>query len=312
MSNQMNITGPTDSVIPTLAVVPAHAVDKDGVLIAAAGGMPWGVMPWGADAGVPATIALAGNKVPVMLGGNVTKGQEGSVDASGHFLVSTTNGHVKCVRFLEAGSTGQVVEAEFGYFGVIGVADTTTIGDAGETTTILGRLRVGTGSTPTLATGDDDLFVEGKLEVDGASQFDGAIGLNGAVTVGAGGFANSAPSLYRTTLVVPFNGKGTTVVLAGADHPKLRVVGVNFHLTEVPDASATTLTCKLTRTVGGAGDICADKTFTQGTDTVGKVLAGTIDTAQDNIPVACDLNLVVGGTTTTLGRGVAYIDVVGE
>ena len=139
-----------------------------------------------------------------------------------------------------------------------------------------------------------------------------AVTLTPALDVSAAGVSAGHPSLYRATLVVPFNLKATTVVLAGADHPKLRVVGVNFLLTEVPDASATTLTCKLTRTVGGAQDICADKTFTQGTDTVGKVLAGTIDTAQDNIPIACDVNLVVGGTTTTLGRGVAYIDVVGE
>lgn len=36
-------------------------------------------------------------------------------------------------------------------------------------------LRVGTGSTPDVALGRDDVFVEGTLEVDGASRFDGAL-----------------------------------------------------------------------------------------------------------------------------------------
>ncbi len=96
---------------------------------------------------------------------------------------------------------------------------------------------------------------------------------------------------------------------AGADHPGCRVVGVKFMLTEVPDGGATTYTFKIT---DGTNDICAAKTFTQGTDTVGKVLDGTIDANYDNLALADPLNVVTAGTTTTLGRGVAYIDVVGE
>ena|GEM_PF-2363360 len=108
-----------DSVIPAAALDPFYCVDADGAVIAAAGVMPHGVVPWGLTASVPGSIVTCGT-VPVILGGNVTRGHVGSVNASGKAVESTTPGHICCFRFLESGVTGNVVEAEFGFFGVVG------------------------------------------------------------------------------------------------------------------------------------------------------------------------------------------------
>ena len=45
------------------------------------------------------------------------------------------------------------------------------------------HLRVGTGSTPDVTPGADDVFIEGTLEVDGATRFDGALTQGGDITV---------------------------------------------------------------------------------------------------------------------------------
>lgn len=44
-----------------------------------------------------------------------------------------------------------------------------------------GYVRIGTGSTPDVTPGDDDLFVEGTIEGDGAVRFDGALDMNNTI-----------------------------------------------------------------------------------------------------------------------------------
>uniref|UniRef100_A0A6M3II02 Uncharacterized protein n=1 Tax=viral metagenome TaxID=1070528 RepID=A0A6M3II02_9ZZZZ len=68
-------------------------------------------------------------------------------------------------------SVGGAEVCEFG-------ATANSIGNASDTTTLLGFLRIGTGATFTAASGDDDLGVEDCLEVDGEAQFDGIIDAN--------------------------------------------------------------------------------------------------------------------------------------
>lgn len=46
-----------------------------------------------------------------------------------------------------------------------------------------GYIRVGTGSTPDVTPGDDDLFVEGTIEIDGAGRFDGALDINAGADI---------------------------------------------------------------------------------------------------------------------------------
>jgi len=48
-----------------------------------------------------------------------------------------------------------------------------------------GYVRIGTGSTPDVTPGDDDLYVEGTVEVDGAARFDGAVTANSSLTLAA-------------------------------------------------------------------------------------------------------------------------------
>jgi hypothetical protein len=48
-----------------------------------------------------------------------------------------------------------------------------------------GYVRVGTGATPDVTPGDDDVFIEGTIEVDGASRFDGDAVFNATVNTAA-------------------------------------------------------------------------------------------------------------------------------
>lgn len=177
---------------------------------------------------------------------------------------------------------------------------------------------------PAIIMASTDLTLAGTFTVAGVATMNGAVNLgnaaadivtlNGVFTVGAtGSFTNSGPTIYRATLVAVTNAKETVVVWAGGDHPKCRVLAVTAALLEVPDGGATTYTINVTRTVGGAENIISSViTFTEGTDTVGKRKAGTVDTDHDNLALATDLNVVAAGTTTTLGRALVIIDVVGE
>ena len=74
-------------------------------------------------------------------------------------------------------SVGGAEVAEFG-------ATANSIGNASDTTTLLGAFRVGTGGTPGITLGDDDLYVEGTAEIDDV------------MSVAAG--AVGAPSIYGT------------------------------------------------------------------------------------------------------------------
>lgn len=58
-----------------------------------------------------------------------------------------------------------------------------------------GYVRIGTGSTPDVTPGDDDLYVEGTLEIDGATLLDGAVTLTNDIYVKKGSDAASAGEL---------------------------------------------------------------------------------------------------------------------
>jgi len=74
------------------------------------------------------------------------------------------------------------------------------------------KLRVGTGSTPGITLGDDDVFIEGTLEVDGAAQFDGAVTFAAAVVQAGGVQLNDNDVLdIGTGDDLSFVGTGTNV-----------------------------------------------------------------------------------------------------
>lgn len=58
-----------------------------------------------------------------------------------------------------------------------------------------GRVWIGNGSTPDVTPGDDDLFVEGTIEVDGAARFDGAITATSSLNVASGLTVTSGASI---------------------------------------------------------------------------------------------------------------------
>jgi hypothetical protein len=93
-------------------------------------------------------------------------------------------------------------------------ATANSIGNASDITTMLGGVRIGTGSTPGITHGNDDLFVEGTAEIDGV------------VSVSAG--AVGAPSIYGTDDV------NTGIWWSGADILNFSVAGA-----EVAEFGAT-------------------------------------------------------------------------
>lgn len=104
-----------DSVIPAAAVAPYLAVDKDGAVIGTAGVFPWGIVPWGGNADVPMSIVIAGT-VPITLAASLSRGDLACVDNAGKAVGGSAT-HIYCFRLLEDGNSGEVVEAQFGYFG---------------------------------------------------------------------------------------------------------------------------------------------------------------------------------------------------
>ncbi len=68
-----------------------------------------------------------------------------------------------------------------------------------------GYIRIGTGSSPDVTPGDDDLYVEGTLEIDGATRLDGAV-------TGDGGDALSG---FLRVVTDDTNGKTLTVAESG-------------------------------------------------------------------------------------------------
>jgi len=76
-----------------------------------------------------------------------------------------------------------------------------------------GYIRIGTGASPDVSPGDDDLFVEGTVEVDGAARFDGAITTFSTVT----GDGSAALFGYLTEIEIE---PGTAETLTAADSGK--------------------------------------------------------------------------------------------
>ncbi len=74
-----------------------------------------------------------------------------------------------------------------------------------------GYVRIGTGATPGITPGDDDLFVEGTVEIDGELQTDGSIDVNGTI-VGAGTTATTIQGM--TSIVEDFTGADNVIAIA--------------------------------------------------------------------------------------------------
>jgi len=74
-----------------------------------------------------------------------------------------------------------------------------------------GYVRIGTGSTPGVTPGDDDLFVEGTVEVDGAARFDGALDVNSTIT-GAGNTTTTIAGM--TSIVENYTGADNVITIA--------------------------------------------------------------------------------------------------
>lgn len=146
---------------------------------------------------------------------------EGSLEADG--VVSVSAGAVGAVAIYSAADVDTGMwwsAADTLNFSVAGVevcefgATANSLGNASDTTTLLGALRVGTGGSPDIALADDKLYVEGTAEVDGVV----------SVSLGAVG----APAVY------PAADTDTGLWFSGADMINLSVAGV-----EVAEFGAT-------------------------------------------------------------------------
>ena len=93
------------------------------------------------------------------------------------------------------------------------------------------------------------------------------------------------------------DGKATTTMWTLPYDAK--IVGGYVVLAEVPDATGTTYTVKLT---DGTNDISDTKTFTQGTDSAGDGKFFKIDSTYYELSAGDTLKIVTAGTTTTNGE----------
>lgn len=93
------------------------------------------------------------------------------------------------------------------------------------------------------------------------------------------------------------DGKATTTMWTLPYDAK--IVGGYVVLAEVPDASGTTYTVKLT---DGTNDISDTKTFTEGTDSAGDAKFFKIDSSYYSLSGGDTLKVVTGGTTSTKGE----------
>ena len=91
----------------------AVKLHTDGTVIvcSAATDSPIGVLVAGAAVGSPVTVALPGSIVPVKLSGTVKQFAHGDVAADATFVTSAYATNTKCVQFLEAGVSGDLVNA---------------------------------------------------------------------------------------------------------------------------------------------------------------------------------------------------------
>ena len=91
----------------------AMKLHTDGTIIvcSAATDVPAGVLRRGAAAGELVELALPGSIVPVKLSGTVKALAHGDVAADGTFVTSAYATNTKVVQFLEAGVSGDLVNA---------------------------------------------------------------------------------------------------------------------------------------------------------------------------------------------------------
>ncbi len=175
-------------------------------------------------------------------------------------------------------SVGGAEVLEFG-------ATANIIGNASDTTTILGALRVGTGGTPGITLGDDDLYVEGTLEVDDVMSFAaGAVG---------------APGLY------PTDDTDTGIYAIGADQ-----LGIAANGAVILDIATTGLNITGTLSTTGIVDIPAGAVGTPNLIITGDVDTGLYQIGADNLGISANgakvldigtAGLGITGTLTTTG-----------
>jgi hypothetical protein len=91
----------------------AVKLHTDGTIIVctAATDVPMGVLVRGAAAGESVEVALPGCIVPVKLSGTVKQFAHGDVAADATFTTSAYATNTKCVQFMEAGISGDLVSA---------------------------------------------------------------------------------------------------------------------------------------------------------------------------------------------------------
>lgn len=202
-----------------------EVTDIDG----AAGSTVNGVLVTGADAGVYVTAPATGKGVVVDAATADSTQATGVVDVDWDSKTASSEAvNIKATHL--TGGTGQTIsavelelDADSGNAGdvlqglFINATDTTATGKvnaiqisgAGLNAAIqanTGYVRIGTGSTPDVTPGDDDLYVEGTVEVDGAARFDGA------ATFNAG--ANFGYSLATDNVVLTAADCGKTLAIA--------------------------------------------------------------------------------------------------
>ncbi len=91
----------------------AVKLHSDGTIIvcSAAADVPMGVLVAGAAIGSTVTVALPGSRVPVKLSGTVKQYAHGDLAADATFVTAAGSSACKCVQFLEAGVSGDLVNA---------------------------------------------------------------------------------------------------------------------------------------------------------------------------------------------------------
>jgi hypothetical protein len=93
-----------------LSAVKLHT-DGTVIICTAVTDSPIGVLVRGGAVGASVEIALPGSIVPVKLSGTVKQFAHGDVAADASFTTSAYATNTKCVQFLEAGVSGDLVNA---------------------------------------------------------------------------------------------------------------------------------------------------------------------------------------------------------
>jgi len=137
-------------------------------------------------------------------------------------------------------------------------------------TVTYGSGRIGTGSTPDITLGDDDLFVEGTIEADGELQADGAIDANSTLDVaGATTLASTLAVTGTSTLTgaQTLTGATTCSSTLGVTGAITATANINANgnivgdgATQLTGAIAATqdFTANDTLTIAEAGKVCTN------------------------------------------------------